>query len=347
MSKQQALISIVVPAYNEEALLDQHVREVVSYMRSMGARYSWEILIINDGSGDATGEIADNLAAEFDGVRAIHHPRNFGLGQVLKFGFANSRGDYIVVLDIDLSYDVLHIGELVDKICETHAKIVIASPYMSGGSIQNVPWLRRILSVLGNKLLKFFVRGHISTLTGMVRVYDGPFIRSLDLRSTGMDIMPETIYKAMVMRATISEVPGRLDWGPQLEHGQSRTSSLRILRQVVSTVLSGFLFRPFLFFVIPGVVVGAFALWVDYWMFRHYFEASAELAQTGQDVSISDGFALAYERFPHTFVTALLSTMLSVQLIGLGIITLQNKRYFEDLFHQGSTSLRELRRPVD
>ena len=121
-----------------------------------------------------------------------------------------------------ISQQVQFVGELVDKMCETHAKIVIASPYMSGGSIQNVPWLRRILSVLGNKLLKFFVRGHISTLTGMVRAYDGPFIRSLDLRSTGMDIMPEAVYKAMVMRATISEVPGRLDWGPQLEHGQSR-----------------------------------------------------------------------------------------------------------------------------
>ena len=347
MANTQALISIVLPAYNEEALLDEHVRDVVAHMRTLEQRYRWEILIVNDGSADRTGEIADRLSDEYAEIRAMHHPKNFGLGQVLKFGFANARGDYIVVLDIDLSYDVGHIGELVEKIRDSHAKIVIASPYMKGGTIGNVPWLRRMLSVFGNKLLKFFVRGHISTLTGMVRVYDGPFIRSLDLRSTGMDIMPETIYKAMVMRATIAEVPGRLDWGPQLKHGPSRTSSLRILRQVVSTVLSGFLFRPFLFFIIPGFIIGIFALWVDYWMVRHYLEASAELAQSGADVSISDGFALAYERFPHTFVTALLSTMLSVQLIGLGIITLQNKRYFEDLFHQGSTSLRELRRPVD
>jgi glycosyltransferase involved in cell wall biosynthesis len=347
MESKRPLISVIVPAYNEESLLQEHVGYISDHLRSLEIRYDSEILIINDGSSDATGSIANELASANPSVRAIHHPRNFGLGQALKFGFANSRGDYVVVLDVDLSYDVQHIGELVDKMRKTHSKIVIASPYMQGGSIKNVPWLRRFLSVAGNRFLKTFVRGHVSTLTGMVRVYDGPFIRSLDLRSTGMDIMPEAIYKALVLRATIEEVPGRLDWGPQMKYGASRTSSLKLLGHVMSTVLSGFLFRPFLFFIVPGLLVGLFAAYVDYWMFVHFFEAYAELSSGGGEFDASDAFALAYAQFPHTFVTALLSSMLAIQLIGLGIVTLQNKRYFEDLFHQGASGLRELRRPVD
>jgi len=340
------LISLILPAFNEEALLEKHLQQIHTYLVSLGDRFAWEVLIVNDGSRDRTGEIADAFAGEHDGFRVLHHPRNFGLGQALKFGFANTRGDYVVTMDIDLSYDVRHIEELIDKMEQSHAKIVLASPYMAGGSISNVPFLRRTLSILGNRFLRLFVRGHFSTLTCLVRVYDGAFIRGLDLRAMGMDIMPETLYKALVLRASIDEIPGRLDWGPQLAYGETRTSSMRLLRHVVSTVLSGFVFRPFLFLVVPGLLIGAFAAYVNFWMFVHFFESLAELARSGTDYSLSDAFAQAYDEYPHTFVTALLSAMLAMQFIGLGVIALQNKRYFEDLFHLGSTGLRDLRRPI-
>ena len=347
MIAEDCSVSVILPAYNEEALLADHVEQICVYLSSIESRYTSEVLIVNDGSTDKTGEIADRLALEHDRVRVLHHPVNFGLGQVLKFGFANTRGDYVVTMDVDLSYDVRHIGELLDKIRGSHAKIVLASPYMEDGSIKNVPYLRRVLSTLGNRFLKFFVRGHFSTLTSMVRVYDGPFIRSLDLRSMGMDVMPETLYKAMVLRAKIEESPGRLDWGPQLRFGAARTSSMGLLRHILSTVFSGFVFRPFLFFVVPGLLVGVFAIYVNFWMFVHFFEAAGELSRTEVTYSYSRAFAVAYAKYPHTFVTSLLSAMLAILLVGLGVIALQNKRYFEDLFHLGSTGIRELRRPHD
>ena len=347
MNAPLPLISVILPAYNEEALLEDHVEQVCGYLRSIEDRYRWEVLVINDGSSDGTAEIANRLSARHSQVRALHHPRNFGLGQTLRFGFANARGDFIVTLDVDLSYDPRHVGELVDKIRDSHAKIVLASPYMEGGSIQNVPFLRRTLSILGNRFLRLFVRGHWSTLTSMVRVYDGPFIRSLDLRSTGMDIMPEMLYKAMVLRARIDELPGRLDWGPQREYGEARASSMRLVRHVSSTILSGFVFRPFLFFIVPGLVVGLFALYVDTWMFVHFFDSLSFLRESGDYTTYSRAFRLAYNEHPHTCVTALLSTMLSIQLVGLGVIALQSKKYFEDLFHLSSTAQRKLRQPVD
>ena len=341
------LVSVVVPAYNEEALLRAHLERILQYLATIESEYDWELLVINDGSTDGTREIADQFVAEYDKTRVLHHPRNFGLGQALKFAFANTSGDYVVTLDVDLSYDVEHIGELLNAIRTGQSKIVLASPYMKGGTIKNVPRLRRILSILGNGFLKIFVRGHVSTLTCLVRAYDGPFVRSLDLRAMGMDIMPETIYKAQVLRASIDEIPARLDWGPQLEHGKSRVSSMRLARHVLSTVLSGFVFRPFLFLVVPGLAIAAFAVYVNFWMFAHFFEALQELADAGVDYSWSDAFARAYAEYPHTFVTGLLSAMLAIQLIGLGALALQSKRNFEDLFHLGSSGLRKLKRPVD
>ncbi len=346
--QQRPLVSIILPAYNEEPLLENHVNQICDYLQNpeqqLQQQYEWELLIINDGSTDNTAQIANSLAERYSFITALHHPKNFGLGQVLKFGFANTRGDYVITLDIDLSYDVEHIGELLSKIRETHAKIVLASPYMPGGTIKNVPWLRRTLSIIGNKFLGLFSYGHLSTLTSMVRVYDGSFIRSLDLRSMEMDIMPEMLRKATVVHAKIGEIPGRLDWEPQLQYEQSRTSSLRLLRQIHSTVVSGFTFRPFRFFVLPGLLVGLFSLYVNFCMISHFLDAIQTLKDTSNDFSYSDAFALVYKNYPHIVFLALMSTMLALQFVGLGMIALQNKRYFEDLFHLGSTELRNLKR---
>jgi len=341
---QRPLVSIILPAYNEEPLLENHVNQICDYLQKLEQHYEWEVLIINDGSTDNTAQIANSLAEQYPYVTALHHPQNFGLGQVIKFGFANVRGDYVITLDVDLSYDVEHISELLTKIRSTNAKIVLASPYMPGGTIKNVPWLRGILSIAGNKFLNMFSYGGISTLTSMVRVYDGPFIRSLDLRSIGMDIMPEMLRKAIVVHAKMEEIPGRLDWEPQLQYKQSRTSSLRLLGHIRSTVISGFTFRPFRFFILPGLLVGLFSVYANFWMVSHFFDAIQTLSKTAEDYSFSDAFALTYSNHPHTVFLALMSTLLALQFVGLGMIALQNKRYFEDLFHLSSTELRDLKR---
>ena len=139
----------------------------------------------------------------------------------------------------------------------------------------------------------------------------------------------------------------RLDWGPQLEVGDGRASSMRLVRHVFSTIISGFVFRPFLFFVAPGVVIGVFSLYVNFWMFVHFFEAVGELKRSGLDYSFSNAFAAAYEAFPHTFIIGFLSLMLAIQLVGMGLIALQSKKYFEDLFHLGSTRLRDIRQRIE
>lgn len=122
---------------------------------------------------------------------------------------------------------------------------------------------------------------------------------------------------------------------------------MRLVKHVFSTILSGFVFRPFLFFVAPGILIGIFSLYVNFWMVVHFLEAVRELQNVGVDYSFSNAFANAYSQFPHTFIIGFLSAMLAIQLIGLGLIALQSKQYFEDLFHLGSTRPQDLRQRVD
>lgn len=334
------LLSVIVPVFNEQVLLEEHLSQVVTYLRSIEDEFRWEVVIVNDGSVDNSTAITDDFSSRHSNVFAIHHPKNFGLGQAMRFGFHNTRGDYVVTMDIDLSYDVQHIGELARIIRDRGAKIVLASPYMKGGSIKNVPWLRLTLSVWGNRFLSFFAKGHFSTLTSMMRAYDGNFIRSVNLRSMGMDIMPETIHKSMILGGSIVEVPGRLDWGPQREYSDTRFSSMKIVRHLFATILAGFIFRPFMFFIIPGIAMAVFSAYVNFWMFVHFFDALADLRNAGLVSGLTEGFALAYKNHPHTFIFGILTAMLSVQLIGLGILALQSNQYFDELFDLGSQAKR-------
>ena len=197
-----------------------------------------------------------------ENVIVLHHLVNFNVGQALKYAFNTSAGDYCVVMDMDLSYSPEHIGLLLDAIGKTRAKIVTASPYMKGGEISGVPWLRRTLSICANKFLSFTSKGNFSTLTGMVRAYDVRFLRSLSLKSMDISICAEIIYKAMVLRAKIVEIPAHLDWSVQ--NKANSKSSIKIKRSMIAYMLSGFMFRPFLFFIFPGF--SFFACLLLFWM---------------------------------------------------------------------------------
>lgn len=344
------LVSLVVPAFNEAALIEGNLQKLCDYMRGLEAQYRWEIVLINDGSTDGTDEIVEEFSHRESNVRVFHHVTNFGLGQAFKYAFRHCRGEYVLTLDADLSYDVDHIRRLLERICETQAKIIVASPYMDGGQISNVPWLRRTLSVWANRFLAKTSESELSTLTSMVRVYDGRFLRSLNLRSRGMEVMPEIIYKAKLLGARIEEIPAHLDWG-LLKEAPQRRSSMRLWRHTMRVILSGFLFRPVIFFILPGLLMLLFALYANGWMFRHFVEQMGLLTQYPLFFErASAAVAAAYVASPHTFIVGILALMLAIQLISLGILALQSKSYFEEVFHLASTIYRannEAREVVD
>lgn len=334
------LVSLVVPAYNEAPIVAKNLAILCQYMETLADKYRWEIIFVNDGSSDETGEIAEAAAKRRPNIRVLHHPTNFGAGQAFRFAFKQCRGDYVVTFDLDLSYSPEHIHKLLSKIRETKAKVVVASPYMTGGRLSGVPWLRRTLSICANRFLSVAAKGSLSTLTSMVRAYDAKFLQILDLKSTGLEINPEIIHKSMLLGAKIEEIPGHLDWGNQIKERAVQRSSMNIklFRHVLAVLLSGFLFRPVMFFIVPGASFFLLSIFANAWVLIHSFDQYQVLSQYDSfSVRASAAVAAAFNQAPHTFIIGGMTLMLAIQLISLGILALQGKNYFEEIFHLGST----------
>jgi len=348
-SETRPRVSVVVPVFNEAEILEESLTSLVHFLISSLPNGGWEVILVNDGSTDASGEIATEFASEHENVFVLHHRRNFGVGQALRYAFQFSKGHYVVTLDADLTYSPDHITRILESMESTGARIVATSPYMKGGKTTAIPGFRRILSLCANRFLSLASRGRLSTVTSMVRGYDGQFIRGIDLQSTGMEINAEIVYKALLLGIRIEEIPAHLDWSKLRDGSTSRSSSVRIFRQTMSILLSGFLFRPVIFFILPGALLIFFALYPTTWMFAHFFHFFfGEFANLGWLPSrASQSVAAAFELAPHTFFIAGIAWMLGIQLVSLGILALQSKSYFEEIYHLGSTVLKEERRQAE
>ncbi len=335
-----ASVTIVIAAYNEESVLEKNVGQVADFMRSIDGEYDWEILIVNDGSADRTAEIADTLAANSPDIRVVHHDTNLGLCEGLKTGFRHARGEYIVTLDADLSYEPDHIGPLLKRIRETRAHVVVASPYMKGGKVEDVPFMRAVMSRWSNFFLSKVSPQRLHTFTGMVRAYDADFVRSLNLKSVAMDVNPEIIYKALLLRARIEEVPATLKWR-QDEATKSRKSSLCVPWHTLGILFSGFIFRPFLFFLIPGFLMLMVSMLLGVGLLFHALvHHGAAFADLGPMQFISSSLGEAYDDHGILFFGAAGLFVVAVQFLTLGFLSMQSKRYFEETYHFATTRYR-------
>lgn len=351
-AEQKPLVSIVVPAYNEEEIIEKNLAVLCQYMKSLEDKYRWELIVINDGSTDATGDLAEAFTKNMENVYVLHHMFNFRLGQALRYAFSKSQGDYVVVMDIDLSYSPDHIGKMLAGIRESRAKIVIASPYRKGGKVSNVPWLRKMLSVWANRFLclmatRDMFSDKLTNLTGMVRAYDGEFLRRMNLWAMDVDINPEIIHKAKILRARIVEVPAHLNWkiAKSGVPSKKRKSSLRIMRSILQSFLSGFILRPFMFFLLPGFTLFILSLYPLTWTVIHTINHFNKLAYLGLpfDRRLSGAIGEAFKQSPHAFIVGGIVLMVAIQLISLGFLAFQKKRYFAELFHLGSAIYRKTR----
>jgi glycosyltransferase involved in cell wall biosynthesis len=339
--KSLPLLSVVVPAYNEALVIMQSLTTLYEYLQGLADQYRFELIVVDDGSADETGDIAEAFARSRPEVLVLRHRVNFRLGQALRFGINRSKGDYVVTFDSDLSYEPGHIGQLVTALREGHARIAIASPYMKGGKDSGLPWNRKVMSKGVNRILAASSQYDISTVTGLVRAYDGPFIRGLNLKSMGPEINTEILYKAQILRARVVEVPAHLDWTGQTERMKSRKVPLKVSTTSKLLMFSGFLFRPITVFLVPGLLLLAVALstlgalLLTVW--REFSAASGSI-----DSRLYEAFGTAWQVRPQTFVIGGISLVVAVQFISIGLLATQSKRNFEELFHLDSRLLRQL-----
>jgi glycosyltransferase involved in cell wall biosynthesis len=110
--RQLPSLSVVLPAFNEQYNLRATVEAARAILPVVASQ--WEIIVVNDGSGDATGHICDTLESQIPEVRAVHHPDNKGYGAALKSGIVAARHDWIFFSDSDGQFDFAEISRLLE-----------------------------------------------------------------------------------------------------------------------------------------------------------------------------------------------------------------------------------------
>jgi len=198
------------------------------------------------------------------------------------------------------------------------------------------------MSLWVNKFMRIAAQDKYHTYTGMVRAYRKEFIQTLNLKTKDYEVNPEILYKAMILRARIVEIPAHLDWTEQNKYAGKRTSSIRIIRGFFSGIMSAFIFRPYIFFLAIGTFLMLLSMYELTWLL---YDTLAELAQSSTQSphivsSFSISLALQFRKNPQSFLVGGITFIAAIQFLSVGFLSLQNKRYFEELFHLG-TSLKK------
>ncbi len=194
---------VVIPTYEESENLEQlllGVRAVLPEAR---------MVVVDDGSSDGTGLLADRLAAELGHMEVIHRPGKQGLGSayVVGFGRALERGaEKVIQMDGDLSHDPEDLARLV----AVSADLVLGSRYVEGGGTRNWSVFRQALSRLGTRYASAWLGLTYTDLTGGFRCWSADLLRSVlenPIRSEGYSFQVEMCARAHGHGAEIVEIP--------------------------------------------------------------------------------------------------------------------------------------------
>lgn len=329
-------LSVVIAAYNEAQIIENNLRHFLNHLENLSGLRGFEIIVVNDGSRDGTGPIIDRLAQEEARIKAFHHKANYGQGKAFRTGFRHVTGDLIATWDADISYSPKHLDLMIDKIEETGADIISASAFKEKGSIRNVPAYRRFLSSWSNRFLAFTSQAHLSVMTCAVRLYTREVIETLDLTSDGPEINLEIVLKAQTLGFKIAEVPAELVWETRESglHGSHRMSKMPIGRSIWKYLFIGFLLKPGIIFVYPGVLLMMVGLYMGINLlvrFHEFFSQNLHTLSFLENISMS--LRSTFEAFTYTFFVSGFLILFGFQLLSLGFISHQTKRYFEELYH--------------
>lgn len=220
MGRRRATLAL--PVYNERPRIRNTLEQISAHVINEITDYDWEVVVVDDGSHDATLDEVVRAAEELDlPILVLAHEFNCGLGSTLSTIFHASRGELIVAVDADLTYSIEHVRRLVETWERTGAAVVIASPYARGGSTRAVPRSLEMRSRMANRYLAAMTGGRVATFTGIVRAYDGDFVRSLPPLRGGANANIAVLHEAWRQRLEVVEMPAELDWTGQA-HRRSR-----------------------------------------------------------------------------------------------------------------------------
>jgi dolichol-phosphate mannosyltransferase len=216
---------LVLPTYNEadnvQAILTR-AGEVLAAAAPEGFR----ILVVDDGSPDGTGDIADSMAGEHDWVRVLHRTEKAGIGPAYLAGFAHALGEgagYVMEMDSDFSHDPADLARLLER-ARTDADLVLGSRYVPGGGVSDWGRLRQLISEWGSTYARVVLGLKVRDLTGGFKCFRREVLEAIDfqtVRSRGYAFQVELTYRAVQAGFRVAEVPIVFR---EREKGQSKMS---------------------------------------------------------------------------------------------------------------------------
>jgi dolichol-phosphate mannosyltransferase len=199
-----AMLSIVIPAYNEERFIGTLLRQIKAVDLSRFA-LDREIIVVDDCSKDGTAAIVE---AE-PGVTLVRMPRNGGKGQAVRAGIARASGEYLIIQDADLEYDPNDYVPMLDALLSGRGTVVYGSRYMRGGRHAN----QSLAAYLGGRSLSLIALAFTGTwLTDTVTAYKlfhREQLAALPLETSGFELDHEITARMVARGARIAEVPIR------------------------------------------------------------------------------------------------------------------------------------------
>jgi glycosyltransferase involved in cell wall biosynthesis len=221
----QPQVSVVMPAHNEEQFLEAAVREVVDGLTARGMAF--ELLVVENGSADATRAVADGLAAELEQVRSLSFAAP-DYGRSLRHGFLEATGAIVVNFDVDY-FDLDFLDQALAAMADDDVAIVIGTK-RSPDSVDTRPVPRRIVTAGFTTILRLGFGLRASDTHGMKALRRAPLLPLVEAARFGTDLFDtELVLQAERAGVTIVEIPVRVE-----ERRPSRTPiARRALRTVV------------------------------------------------------------------------------------------------------------------
>jgi len=207
------LLSVVMPAYNERATIEEIIHRVLAVPLRI------ELIVVDDASIDGTRDILQSLASALS-FKLLLQPRNRGKGAAIRRGFVEASGDIVVIQDADLEYSPEEYPELIELICSGRADVVYGSRFIGRHRVF------LFTHYLGNRLLTGLTNMLYNTmLTDMETCFKAmrmDVLRSMTLRSERFGIEPELTAKIFKRGYRVYEVPITYD-GRGYEEGKKIT----------------------------------------------------------------------------------------------------------------------------
>jgi len=201
---------LILPTYDEAENIEPIVDAALAVLRR-SAPGAHGILIVDDGSPDGTGEIADRIAAAHDAVEVLHRPEREGLGPAYLAGFAHALqhgAAFVMEMDADFSHDPADLSRLLAA--ARTADLVLGSRYVAGGGVTDWGAGRRLVSRGGSLYARLVLGMKVYDLTGGFKCFRREVLEAIDLpsvRSRGYAFQVELTHRAVRAGFRVVEVP--------------------------------------------------------------------------------------------------------------------------------------------